>query len=166
MIHIDSRTFQSFTGRNGYQPSTKSLHNPRPLSTRSEKTESIPTIARRDSFDSIADSISSTRPLLPTRSSRPLLPRRSSKRPTHEPIGNVTIVRGLGHAETAALPEKAVKDANGNWRASDYDTSSLSPQKMEKLRKKGVNPALYLEMKAGRKQGHRWLSPLTTFGPN
>jgi hypothetical protein len=49
------------------------------------------------------------------------------------------------------------------WHASDYDTSELSVEEMYKLQKKGVNPALYAEMRAARRQrgkAAKWLSPL------
>lgn len=35
--------------------------------------------------------------------------------------------------------------------ASEYDTSELSEKEIKKLQKKGVNPALAMEMKALRK---------------
>ncbi|GAB7345520.1 hypothetical protein MBLNU457_3835t1 [Dothideomycetes sp. NU457] len=50
------------------------------------------------------------------------------------------------------------------WQGSDFDTSGLSPEKIAKLKKKGINPALYAEMKQARKgqgKGKRWVSPLT-----
>ena len=49
------------------------------------------------------------------------------------------------------------------WSASTFDTSTLSPEKIAKLKKKGINPALYLEMKSHRgerKKGRLRLSPL------
>lgn len=59
-----------------------------------------------------------------------------------------------------------VSDAEGegeaqHWRGSDFDTSGLSVKKVQKLRKKGVNPALYAEMKAARKGKNRWVGSLT-----
>ncbi|KAF7186769.1 hypothetical protein HII31_12001 [Pseudocercospora fuligena] len=42
---------------------------------------------------------------------------------------------------------------DGKWHASDYDTSGLSEREIKKLEKKGVNPALYAEMKAARGSG-------------
>jgi len=50
------------------------------------------------------------------------------------------------------------------WQGSDFDTSGLSPEKIKKLKKKGINPALYAEMQQARKgqgKGKRWVSPLT-----
>lgn len=46
------------------------------------------------------------------------------------------------------------------WRGSDYDTSCLSEAEIRKLRKKGIDPALYAEMKAARKGKGKWISPL------
>ncbi|KAF4551795.1 Hypothetical protein D9617_12g036850 [Elsinoe fawcettii] len=40
-----------------------------------------------------------------------------------------------------------------DWRGSEVDVSSLSPEKIRKLEKKGINPALYLEMKQARGGG-------------
>lgn len=34
------------------------------------------------------------------------------------------------------------------FRASNYDVSSLTEKQVSKLRKKGIDPALYMEMKA------------------
>lgn len=49
------------------------------------------------------------------------------------------------------------------WSASTFDMSNLSAEKIAKLKKKGVNPALYLEMKAARgesKKSRMRLPPL------
>lgn len=40
-----------------------------------------------------------------------------------------------------------------DWRGSEVDISSLSPEKIKKLEKKGINPSLYLEMKQARNKG-------------
>ena len=41
-------------------------------------------------------------------------------------------------------------DSSGKWSSSDFDTSQLSEKELKKLEKKGINPALYLEMKAAK----------------
>lgn len=41
-------------------------------------------------------------------------------------------------------------DSSGKWTSSNFDTSQLSEKELKKLEKKGINPALYLEMKAAR----------------
>ncbi|KAI5199459.1 hypothetical protein AUEXF2481DRAFT_145055 [Aureobasidium subglaciale EXF-2481] len=46
------------------------------------------------------------------------------------------------------------------WTSSDVDTSSLSVEKIHKLKKKGINPALYVEMQNARKGKNKWISPL------
>lgn len=46
-------------------------------------------------------------------------------------------------------------DSEGRWQSSDYDTSSLSSAEIRKLQKKGINPALYMEMKQAKK-GKKW----------
>lgn len=46
------------------------------------------------------------------------------------------------------------------FESSSYDTSALTVEEIHKLRKKGINPALYAEMKAARKGKGKWLSPL------
>ena len=45
-----------------------------------------------------------------------------------------------------------------DWRSSNFDTSGLSEAELKKCRKKGINPALYAEMKAARKG--RFVSPI------
>lgn len=50
--------------------------------------------------------------------------------------------------------------SSNEWAASEVDTSVLSAEKLRKLKKKGINPALYIEMKAARKGKSKWLSPL------
>lgn len=53
-------------------------------------------------------------------------------------------------------------DMEGNWQSSDYDTSGLSEKEIRKLQKKGINPALYAEMKAAKKGRNKWIGgPLT-----
>lgn len=40
---------------------------------------------------------------------------------------------------------------NGKWSSSEADTSMLSEKEIEKLEKKGINPALYCEMQNAKK---------------
>jgi hypothetical protein len=49
---------------------------------------------------------------------------------------------------------------DGEWTSSDYDTSQLSASELKKLKKKGINPALYLEMREARKGRGKWVGPL------
>ena len=57
-------------------------------------------------------------------------------------------------AEGGYIPEE------GKWSSSEYDISGLSAAELKKLRKKGINPALYAEMKAARKGKGKWVGPL------
>lgn len=52
-------------------------------------------------------------------------------------------------------------DNKDEWRSSDYDTTGLSDAKIRKLLKKGVNPSLYAEMQAAKKnRKSKWIGPL------
>ncbi|KAJ8612411.1 hypothetical protein MRB53_037452 [Persea americana] len=46
------------------------------------------------------------------------------------------------------------------WKSSNYDVSNLTEAELKKLKKKGINPALYAEMKAARKGKGSWINPL------
>lgn len=50
--------------------------------------------------------------------------------------------------------------SSGEWSSSEQDTSGLSVEKIHKLKKKGINPALYMEMKNARKGKSKWVNPL------
>lgn len=49
---------------------------------------------------------------------------------------------------------------SNEWSSSDVDTSVLSVEKIHKLKKKGINPALYVEMQNARKGKTKWVNPL------
>jgi hypothetical protein len=46
------------------------------------------------------------------------------------------------------------------WKSSEYDVSGLSEKKLAKLKKKGINPQLYMEMKAARGGKGKLVGPL------
>jgi hypothetical protein len=46
------------------------------------------------------------------------------------------------------------------WKSSEYDVSELSEKKLAKLKKKGINPQLYMEMKAARGGKGKLVGPL------
>ncbi|KAJ8106344.1 hypothetical protein OPT61_g9599 [Boeremia exigua] len=48
--------------------------------------------------------------------------------------------------------------SSSTWTASSHDIGGLTPEELKKCRKKGINPALFAEMKAARKG--RWTSPI------
>ena len=65
------------------------------------------------------------------------------------------------HHTVSVDGEGGQMDSEGKWKGSDYDYSGLSDAEIRKLRKKGINPALYAEMKAARKGKGKWLNPLS-----
>lgn len=46
------------------------------------------------------------------------------------------------------------------WKSSEFEISSLGEKKLAKLRKKGINPQLYMEMKAARGGKGKLVGPL------
>jgi hypothetical protein len=46
------------------------------------------------------------------------------------------------------------------WKSSEFDVSGLSEKKLAKLKKKGINPQLYMEMKAARGGKGKLVGPL------
>ncbi|KAM0711863.1 hypothetical protein Q7P35_001233 [Cladosporium inversicolor] len=46
------------------------------------------------------------------------------------------------------------------WKSSEFDVSGLSEKKLAKLKKKGINPQLYMEMKAARGGKGKFVGPL------
>jgi hypothetical protein len=54
--------------------------------------------------------------------------------------------------------ERSQSGSSSGWSASDFDVSALSESEIKKCKKKGINPALYAEMKAARRG--KWTSPI------
>lgn len=52
-------------------------------------------------------------------------------------------------------------DMEGQWQSSDWDYSEFSEAEIRKLKKKGINPALYAEMKAAKKGRNKWMGALS-----
>lgn len=48
--------------------------------------------------------------------------------------------------------------SSSEWSGSSFDTTTLTEAELKKCKKKGINPALYAEMKAARKG--KWTSPI------
>lgn len=48
--------------------------------------------------------------------------------------------------------------SSSTWTASSHDIGALTPEELKKCKKKGINPALFAEMKAARKG--KWTSPI------
>jgi hypothetical protein len=54
--------------------------------------------------------------------------------------------------------QRSQSGSSSGWSASNFDITSLSEADIKKCKKKGINPALYAEMKAARKG--KWTSPI------
>jgi len=94
-----------------------------------------------------------------------------SARPVPRIADNIVKRTSFDQQSLRITPERSNSSASTSgsissteWQGSDFDISGLSPEKIAKLKKKGINPALYAEMKQARKgqgKGKRWVSPLT-----
>lgn len=60
---------------------------------------------------------------------------------------------------TASISEQG-GGGGSDWKSSSYDVSGLSDKKLAKLKKKGINPQLYMEMKAARGGKGKFVGPL------
>ncbi|PSN63862.1 hypothetical protein BS50DRAFT_91062 [Corynespora cassiicola Philippines] len=91
-------------------------------------------IEKRVSFDQRSYRTSSSNSIVTTSSSRP--------------------------SELGCVPPEWDRQSQGtkDWKASDYDTTGLTEAELKKCKKKGINPALYAEMRAVRKS--KWVSPI------
>lgn len=94
----------------------------------------LPKIVKRTSVDQLSERVSTS----------------SSRGPYEDTASHHTVSVDGDGGET---PE-------GKWSSSEYDISGLSQAEIRKLRKKGINPALYAEMKAARKGKGKWVGPL------
>jgi hypothetical protein len=54
--------------------------------------------------------------------------------------------------------ERSHSGSSSEWSASNFDMSTLTEAEIKKCKKKGINPALYAEMRAARKG--KWTSPI------
>lgn len=74
---------------------------------------------------------------------------------------NDGVNRSAGKLNKAQTPmaEQSLSDSSGSqWSASGFDTSNLTEKQIKKFQKKGINPALWAEMKAAKKG--KWASPI------
>jgi hypothetical protein len=69
------------------------------------------------------------------------------------------------HRSLHSILEEAERNRSGSkssgsskWSASDFDISALSEAEIKRCKKKGINPALYAEMRAAKKG--KWTSPI------
>ncbi|KAK4991798.1 hypothetical protein LTR50_001615 [Elasticomyces elasticus] len=89
----------------------------------------------------------------------------SSERPPEVPFRLPRIVKRMSIDQMSEHldPRRGSTFSGGSdpeFRPSDHDTSGLSIAQIHKLQKKGINPALYAEMKAARKGKGKWVGPL------
>lgn len=151
-----------------------STHSGAPSLTHSDETSSLrstSTPTRRSHVHANPTSSSLIRKLKPSRFKEPLvLPEHleiertiSFDQTSHRSNSSNSIMTisssrpsnmGYPSSTTASKTSQDSKD----WRASDYDITSLSEKELKKCKKKGINPALYAEMKAARKG--KWVSPI------
>ncbi|USW58878.1 hypothetical protein Slin15195_G121970 [Septoria linicola] len=68
---------------------------------------------------------------------------------------------GIGSRHTMSENGSATYDTQGNWHASDADTSCLREKEVKKLEEKGIDPALYVEMKQAKGKGKSLVGALT-----
>jgi hypothetical protein len=54
--------------------------------------------------------------------------------------------------------ERSQSGSSSEWSASSFDISNLTEAELKKCNKKGINPALYAEMRAAK--GKKWTSPI------
>ncbi|KAK7190861.1 hypothetical protein DPSP01_007872 [Paraphaeosphaeria sporulosa] len=77
---------------------------------------------------------------------------------------NSTMTISSGRPSELAFPGSSygstsqLSVSSKDWKSSNFDISSLSEAELKKCKKKGINPALYAEMKAARKG--RFVSPI------
>jgi hypothetical protein len=75
---------------------------------------------------------------------------------------SITISSGrpseFGFPESSHGSTSQLSVSSSDWKSSKFDISGLSEAELKKCKKKGINPALYAEMKAARKG--RFVSPI------
>lgn len=59
-----------------------------------------------------------------------------------------------------ATSNGSTNSSSNQWTSSEFSTTGLSEAEIRKLKKKGINPSLYAEMKAARKGKGKWVGPL------
>ncbi|KAH4195702.1 hypothetical protein HBI80_122990 [Parastagonospora nodorum] len=81
---------------------------------------------------------------------------------TSQPLSFSESTQSLPVKRTASLErcntERSQSGSSSGWSASNFDMSTLSEAEIKKCKKKGINPALYAEMRAARKG--KWTSPI------
>lgn len=75
-----------------------------------------------------------------------------------EPSSAVSAAHSADSNKTSSISSvgsnsRDTMSSSGEWRASDHDITGLSEAQIKKLKRKGINPALYAEMQAARRSG-------------
>ncbi|RMY22397.1 hypothetical protein D0865_16554 [Hortaea werneckii] len=82
----------------------------------------------------------------------------------HNPYQPPSSLDGRGGNSSTRKDSTTTANSNGSnssqWTSSDFTTTGLSDAEIRKLKKKGINPSLYAEMKAARKGKGKWVGPL------
>ena len=70
------------------------------------------------------------------------------------------------HHTASEASDNGSYDVEGNWTCADDNENlhGLTEEQVRKLRKKGINPALYVEMQAAKKGRSKLLGPLVGNG--
>lgn len=90
-----------------------------------------------------------------TGTARPLksILKHTSVTQTSERASSSDAGESTGSHHTVSESGSSLVGKDGKWTSSDHDTSMLSEKEIKKLEKKGINPALYVEMKNAKKKG-------------
>jgi hypothetical protein len=89
----------------------------------------------------------------------PRIPRIIKRTSLDQMSEHVVVVAAAPSSQAENTSDRGSMSSN-EWTSSEIDTSTLSVEKIHKLKKKGINPALYLEMQNARKGKSKWISPL------
>ena len=122
---------------------------PRRMTNNSQEPPPSPTrlvIAKSTSIDRTSNPSTLSQTSLPTRSTTSL----------HDEQRSLQLM--LGNVERRRSGSKS--SGSSTWSASNFDISTLTEAEIKKCKKKGINPALYVEMQNARKGKNKWISPL------
>ncbi|KAI6912989.1 hypothetical protein KC318_g1701 [Hortaea werneckii] len=158
------------------QPSLSS-HRPSPLQKQQQHLQprhfpppSSPQIIKRTSVDQQSErmSTSTTRDWEDTASHHTVSiydGETGHHNPYHHPPSSSSFDAG-GGGNSSRKDSTTTANSNGSnntssqWTSSEFSTTGLSEAEIRKLKKKGINPSLYAEMKAARKGKGKWVGPL------
>ena len=84
----------------------------------------------------------------------------SASHHTLKPSGAPSMAPSISPSTRAPSESGRSSLTSSDWKSSEYDISGLSEKKLAKLKKKGINPQLYMEMKAARGGKGKLVGPL------